>query len=204
MRSPIKTIIFDWAGVFCSPGELYSHPRLRKTLGLSPAEIERRVGAVHADYYRGKTRSRDVWRRVVRIFKLKGFTFKELNAAYIASYRPYPEILAIPQRLKKRYTVALLSNLTDEMMRHIVNTHALRKKFHRLFFSNRVGRLKPEPEMFRHALTRLHAEPAETLFIDDSKENIIAARALGMQTLHVKSPRRLIADLKRLGIVSSR
>ncbi len=197
----IDTIIFDWAGVFCSPGELFSHTRLLKTVGLTAAQMEQRVKPVQNAYYRGKISGRAFWRHVFKEFDIAGFTFKELNDAYLASYRPYPEILRLPSKLKPRYTVALLSNLTEDMMRHVVKMHELRPKFHRLFFSNREGRLKPELELMYSVLRALKAKPATTLFIDDSKNNIVAAKALGIHTLHVKTPKRLIADLRRMNLL---
>jgi HAD superfamily hydrolase (TIGR01509 family) len=197
----IKTVIFDWAGVFCSPGELFSHPRLLAATGLTAEEMEKRVKPMQNRYYRGEVTAQDFWRCVFEEFDLDGFTIEELNDAYFASSKIYPDVLAIPPKLKNRYTVALLSNLTEAMMNHILDTHELRPRFHRLFFSNQIGRLKPEPESFEHVLKELHADPATTLFIDDSKGNLEAAKKLGMQTLLCETPEQLIADLKTEGIL---
>ncbi len=197
----ITTILFDWAGVFCSPGEPFSHPRMLKELGMTPEEMERRVHGLYRRYYRGTVTSSAFWRSVISTFGLKGYTIKELNEAYLRSYRLYPGALAIPSRLRTRYTVALISNLTDEMMRHIVRTHDLKRRFDALFFSNRLGMMKPEPQMFRHVLRSLHARPEETLFIDDTRSNIAAAKTLGMRTIHCRSAAQLKRDLGRHGLI---
>ncbi len=203
MKQKITTIIFDWAGVFCSPGELFSSKRLLKATGEDVDAMIDRINkhGIQNDYYRGKITSNQFWKNVFKEYNLKGFTASEMNDAYLASYKPYPDILAIPKKLKSRFKVALLSNLTEEMMRHIIKTHELRKKFHAMFFSNRESRLKPEPEMFHLALRKLGSKPKETLFIDDTKSNLIAAKKIGMRTLHSTTPNKLIADLRKIKLL---
>lgn len=203
MNNRITTIIFDWAGVFCSPGELFSSKQLLTATGENVDGMIRRINkyGIQDEYYRGKITSNQFWKRVFAEYDLKGFTAKDMNDSYLASYKPYPSILAIPKKLKSRFKVALLSNLTEEMMRHIVKTHELRPKFHAMFFSNREGRLKPEPEMFNIALIKLESKPEETLFIDDTKSNLTAAKKMGMKTLRFTTPKKLIADLRKMKLL---
>jgi putative hydrolase of the HAD superfamily len=56
------------------------------------------------------------------------------------------------------------------------------------FYSYELGVRKPEPQIYRLALTRAGLTPEETLLIDDRLENIVGARAVGMQTLHFPAP----------------
>ncbi|HEU0050477.1 MAG TPA: hypothetical protein VFQ60_00270, partial [Patescibacteria group bacterium] len=60
-NNKIKAICFDWAGIFCTPGELFSHPRLLKKIGRTAAEIEARVKPVQDQYYRGKISNARFW-----------------------------------------------------------------------------------------------------------------------------------------------
>jgi FMN phosphatase YigB (HAD superfamily) len=56
--------------------------------------------------------------------------------------------------------------------------------------SAEVGVSKPDPEIFRIALTKLDLVPARAIFIGDSYERDIApARQLGMKTIWLKGPR---------------
>ena len=66
--------------------------------------------------------------------------------------------------------------------------------------------MKPNERIYRIALARLNVEPNEAVFVDDSSENIIAARDFGMAAVHFTDPqqaRRELMILDRGGIVES-
>ena len=51
-------------------------------------------------------------------------------------------------------------------------------------YSCLLGVAKPDPDYFRAVLTMARVDADEALFVDDSAENIAAASALGLRTLH--------------------
>ncbi|GAA1748996.1 HAD family hydrolase [Agromyces humatus] len=51
--------------------------------------------------------------------------------------------------------------------------------FERVFVSGELGLVKPEPEIYRHAMAELGIEPADLLFVDNRAENVAGARAVG-------------------------
>ncbi|WP_052374881.1 HAD-IA family hydrolase [Actinomyces israelii] len=51
-------------------------------------------------------------------------------------------------------------------------------------YSCLLGAAKPDPDYFRAALAMAGVSTGEALFVDDSAENIAAAAALGLRTLH--------------------
>ena len=44
-------------------------------------------------------------------------------------------------------------------------------------------------------------KPEESLFIDDNKRNIEAAKALDIQSIHFSSPQQLKKELKKLNVL---
>ncbi len=194
------SIIFDWAGVFCTPGEPFSHPGLSSELGLTVDEMGEKTQEIQRAYYRGEISKTEFWKRIIIFFKLKSLTEKELSAAYLGSYRIYPEMLKLALNLKQRYKTALLSNMTLEMMSDITEKYGVKNIFHYTFFSNEVGLMKPDKEIFNLVLKELKSLPEETLFIDDSRTNVEAASKLGMQTILFTSPDKFPEQLKTLGI----
>ena len=52
-----------------------------------------------------------------------------------------------------------------------------------VMMSNEVELLKPDPEIFRLALSLLEVTPAQALFVDDQQVNVDAAAALGIHAL---------------------
>lgn len=70
--------------------------------------------------------------------------------------------------------------------------------FQKVYCSSQLGMRKPEPEAFRAILKDMGVEASQVVFLDDLKENIEAARALGLTTIHFQESRAAIAELRRL------
>lgn len=60
--------------------------------------------------------------------------------------------------------------------------------------------VKPDPAIYRVLLDRNHLDPASCLFVDDSPDNVLGARAVGMNAVVFTSPQRFAADLAAHGI----
>jgi HAD superfamily hydrolase (TIGR01509 family) len=69
-----------------------------------------------------------------------------------------------------------------------------------LTLSFEVGAVKPEPAIYLRCLDSLGVGPAEAFFVDDRRENVEAARALGMEALLFEGEDALAADLERRGL----
>jgi putative hydrolase of the HAD superfamily len=83
---------------------------------------------------------------------------------------------------------------------HLEQTHDFVGLFREGVFSARVGLIKPQAEIFELAQRRFGVEPAATLFIDDHRPNVDAARSIGWQALHFTSPAQCVADLRAMGV----
>ncbi len=60
---------------------------------------------------------------------------------------------------------------------------------------------KPFPDIYQTTLNRFDLKPEESLFIDDNKRNIEAAKALGIQCVHFSSHLQLEKELKKLKLL---
>lgn len=60
---------------------------------------------------------------------------------------------------------------------------------------------KPFPDIYQTTLNRFDLKPEESLFIDDNKRNIEAAKALGIQCVHFSCPLQLEKELKKLKLL---
>jgi HAD superfamily hydrolase (TIGR01509 family) len=69
-----------------------------------------------------------------------------------------------------------------------------------LTLSFEVGSVKPEPEIYRVCLESLGVKPAEALFVDDRRENVEAAKALGIDAVVFEGEDALAAELERRGL----
>lgn len=111
----------------------------------------------------------------------------------------YPEIPGLIESLAGRYSLGVLSNTFFGHWDYFVTTE-LAGKFSAMLASHLLGCVKPDPRIYKEALNRIAATPGETLFIDDKKENVDAAKNLGMQAFQSLSPAETIRGLEELGI----
>jgi putative hydrolase of the HAD superfamily len=131
--------------------------------------------------------SDEEWRRRTVAALLEQFPqSKALEAVTTWSARttkintPLLELIA---NLRKRLTVALISNATSRLNEDLAML-GLNDQFDHIINSSEVGYSKPSPEIFHHALTLVNATPTETLYVDDALNNIEAASKLGISTHH--------------------
>ncbi len=202
-QTKIKAIIFDWGGVCCQEGEPFSSRALQETLGLTPKEIAEKAQSIYLGYYQGQYNGEIFWQKIINFFNLRmtaDLAPHFLSQAYLNSYSVYPEILALVAKLKERYPVGLLSNLTPEMRDWIIAKHQLKKIFSTQVYScdPDVAALKPDPKPYLIICQKLKVEPNDCLFIDNSPKNIKAAQALGMQTILFSNPLEFLKEIEIL------
>lgn len=81
------------------------------------------------------------------------------------------------------YKLYVLSNMSREFIDFLRNQKVY-ENFDGDVVSCEVGIVKPMPEIYDLLLKRFDLDPAETIFIDDRKENVDAAAAKGIATFH--------------------
>lgn len=81
------------------------------------------------------------------------------------------------------YKLYVLSNMSREFI-DFLRKQKVYENFDGDVVSCEVGIVKPMPEIYDLLLERFDLDPAETIFIDDRKENVDAAVAKGIATFH--------------------
>ena len=81
------------------------------------------------------------------------------------------------------YKLYVLSNMSREFI-DFLRKQKVYENFDGDVVSCEVGIVKPMPEIYDLLLERFDLNPAETIFIDDRKENVDAAAAKGIATFH--------------------
>lgn len=98
------------------------------------------------------------------------------------------------------YRIAALTNWSAETFPVARERFPFLGWFEDVIISGVEGLAKPEPAIFEVALKRTGFVPERTVFIDDNEPNIIAARALGLHTIHFSSADACRNDLRELGV----
>ena len=104
-----------------------------------------------------------------------------------ARYQLYDDSLQGIDRLSAEYRIGFLSNAMPSMVRALNNT-GLTEHLDCFTVSCLIGCQKPEKRMYLTALDELQLPPEECVFVEDLKENLLAAAKLGMNVIRMKRP----------------
>ena len=97
--------------------------------------------------------------------------------------------------------VVALTNWSAETFPVALKKFAFLQWFEGIVVSGEEMTRKPFPDIYQITLKRFDLKPEESLFIDDNKRNIEAAKALGIQSIHFSSPQQLEKELKQLKVL---
>src|ERR1700738_490676 len=112
-----------------------------------------------------------------------------------------PAMIAWQRQLKAAgLRTAILSNMGDSVLANMEREFDWLGNFDVLIWSYQLGIAKPDPAIYRHTLEKLGTRAEETLFLDDKRVNIEAAKALGMQAIEFTTVEKLREDLVAGGL----
>ncbi|KRF36187.1 HAD-IA family hydrolase [Nocardioides sp. Soil805] len=92
---------------------------------------------------------------------------------------------------------AILSN-SSPGARERERCHGFEAVVDELVYSHEVGLAKPDPAVYALTADRLGVRPEEVLFLDDTVERVVGARAVGWHAVHHVSTTRSIAAMERI------
>lgn len=87
-------------------------------------------------------------------------------------------------RWSERYTLAVLSDAMPSIL-GFLEQYDIRRYFDAAVISTHVAATKPDARMYRAALERLNADPAQCVFIDDRLCNVEGALNVGMRAVQM-------------------
>jgi putative hydrolase of the HAD superfamily len=111
----------------------------------------------------------------------------------------WPVVHRIRELKRDGIRVALLTNNVKEFGDAWRSTFPVDELFEVVVDSSHVGMRKPDPRIYRLTCERIGVEPAASVFLDDNRDNVAAARAVGMEAVHFlpegDDPRPSLAEL---------
>ena len=198
----IKNIVFDIGGVLAD----YRMKEFLMGKGLDGPMIKRVLKASVMNPYWGRFERGEVSEEET----LQAFTAadpeieRELRLAFTnLSGMLVSRDYAIPlvQRLKKAgYGVYYLSNYSKKAYDECGESLAFMPYMDGGIVSFKVGMTKPDQRMFSCFLERFGLTAESCLFVDDTEENVLAARALGFSGFVFTGVDGLMEELKKLGV----
>lgn len=106
------------------------------------------------------------------------------------------------EKLKPRYKLFLLSNTNHIHLKNFRQIYLTKKRekpfekyFDKVYYSCEIGLRKPDLASYEAVIKENNLEPSHIVFIDDSIQNIIAAKGIGLQTILLEAGKN-IEDLE--------
>jgi putative hydrolase of the HAD superfamily len=198
----LRAVIFDYGIVLTGPPDAAAWANLLRITGLPEERFEPLYWANRPALDEGKLTGIGYWQKFLREAELPLDHAEELNRWDARLWTVENPVMAAWQRkLKQRgLLTAILSNISDNVLASVEREFAWIHSFDVLVWSCQLGIVKPNPEIYRHTLAELGTQPEETLFIDDKRPNVEAARALGIQAIEYSSVERLRDGLIAAGL----
>ncbi|MEO5931233.1 MAG: HAD family phosphatase [Candidatus Kapaibacterium sp.] len=198
----ITTIFSDVGGVILTNGWDRNARRVgAEKFGLDWEEFQDRHDLAGQEFEIGRI-SLDQYLARTIFYRHRDFTPDQFKEFMFAQSQPFPETLAIMDRLARsgRYLMSTLNNEELELNNYRIEHFELRKYFTLFLSSCFLHMRKPDEVIYRTALAIVQRRPEECLFIDDRRLNVEAASALGIRTILHENPEQLLNDLVAQGI----
>jgi 2-haloacid dehalogenase len=109
---------------------------------------------------------------------------RELLAASVPSWRPFPDTVDALRALASRFKLAVVSNIDDDLF--AATARQLGVTFALVVTAEQARCYKPHPAIFEEALHRLAVEPSFVAHVAEGVTEIPTARQLGCATIWVR------------------
>jgi len=116
---------------------------------------------------------------------------------------PIPGTVEIFKQLKDsgKFKLYALTNWSTETFPIALAHFDFLSWFDAIVVSGAEGMRKPDPRFYQLVLDRYNVKPDECLFIDDNYRNILAAKEMGIESIHFTSADDLLNHLSQSQIV---
>jgi len=203
----VKNIIFDLGGVLLDIDYNLTKKAFEE-LGVKDFDAmysQAAADKLFSDLERGSINPHQFYRKLNECTGLS-LSDEEIDRAWNAMLLDFrEESLEFLDKINNGYHIYLLSNTNcihleafDKIYFSKPRDKGFRQYFKHCFYSFEMGQRKPDIACYQIVLDQLKTDQSDTLFVDDSIQNIEAAQRLGIKTLFLEKPKRIENELKYL------
>ena len=200
--TPITTLFLDIGGVLLTDGWSHGASKLAvKKFNLDFEELNKRHTEALDTYELGKLTLEEFLDRTVFHVK-RSFTPAQFRKFMFAQSQPYPQMIELVRRLKKRYglKIVIVSNEGRELNEYRIHKFKL-DGFVDYFVSSCFVRLrKPDTEIFRVALDTIRVPADQVAYIENTPMFVEIAEGLGIQSILHTDYKSTCVKLASLGL----
>ncbi len=179
----LRAVIFDFGNVLCRPPTEQQLSDAAAVCGVTVEEFVHAFWRNRREYDRGMD-AREYWSELAKFIgrAFDDSTLQDLMRREIAFWSHFDaRVLSWSDDLRHAgLKTGILSNLPRTLGESLRAEPGFLDHFDQVTFSYELGVIKPEPEIYHHAIQRLGIEPAQALFLDDRAENVQGALVAGL------------------------
>lgn len=148
------------------------------------------------EYDQGLYSVEEMIEKGVKQFPELELSIKKLMYHWTEFVIPLKDNVAFIKDLKRLgYNVYILSNIPEDDTKYLRSCGVF-DNIDGGVFSYEYKKIKPDPEIFHILLKKYNLKTSECLFLDDRKDNVVAASNLGFETIEVKDSSKVIDLIK--------
>jgi len=198
----IKNIIFDLGNTLVYFDFSYFYNGI--------AEREKKVNATKFKKYildnkldyklmTGRLAHKEFFRKLKKKFDLK-IGYNDFLFFYSDIFWANPNMKKFLEKISriKKYRLFLLSNTDSTHITFIDNNFPFVRLLKSRVLSYKVKMVKPQKNIFKYTVDKFKLVPEETVLVDDMKDNIIAAKTLGLKTIHYNNHKKFTSEFSKL------
>ena len=202
-RREISAVILDYGEVLCSPPSPDAIAGMAGVLGIDAQNFLAIYRSSRNPYDRGDLTAHAYWVEFARRANVPigHQDIRKLRRLDVAMWSNVTEEMTewLARVHSGGFRTAILSKMQTDMAAHTRNNFAWLRHIDHQVLSCEVRSIKPDPAIYRHALSLLEVPPSEVLFVDDREENIQAARSAGIRGILFQSVSQFRVELQALG-----
>ncbi len=193
-----KALVFDFGGVLMRTVDLTPRRSWEMRFGLSEWGLAELVfdNPVARKATVGAAETADVWGFVAAELRLSEEELAELQRDFWAGDRVDVALTDFVGQQRGYCRTAILSNAWLGVRQFFRSLPEL-SVFDTMVISAEEGVAKPAEEIYRSTLERIGVVAAQTVFVDDMVENVVAARSLGMAGIVFESTEQTLIALQQ-------
>ena len=181
----IGLVLFDFGGVIAEEGFREGLQSIAQHNGLDSGTFVKEAYELtfNGGFVIGEIDEHTFWETLRGRTGIKG-SDQELRKEILPRFVMRPWILELVQRLKKAsVSTAILSDQT-KWLDELDSQYDFFRLFDKVFNSYHLGKCKKDPSLFEAVLEKMNFRPEQSLFVDDSLDNIERAPNRGLHTIH--------------------
>lgn len=196
----IRAIVLDIGGVVLRTEDRSGRQTLEEKYGLPPGGVDALVFGSEpaAASSIGKSQPDLIWQNVAHKLSLSPEELSDFQRIFWQGDQTDLNLISFLQTIRPSFITAFLSNAWVDFRQTLADHYDIieGETVDYLLISSELGMVKPDPLIYQHLSETLHTKFNEILFVDDFIENIKAAEALGIHTIHFQAGMDLIAEIQ--------